>query len=143
MYTNQYSDYYLNQAGSGLAGFEGVRFQKGAGIFGFLKSAFMPLLRYIGPKLFETGSAIASDIIGGENWKESVKTRTKKQAQNIAGDVSDRALRFAQTGTGRKRRYKKKKKTLFNFSKKPAKKSKRSKRARRRKQKKNKFNSIF
>ena len=30
---NPYEDYYLNQAGNSLAGFEGDRYQKGSGFF--------------------------------------------------------------------------------------------------------------
>ena len=40
MSTMNYASYYVNQAGNGISGFEGVRFQKGAGFFGLIKSAF-------------------------------------------------------------------------------------------------------
>ena len=105
MSSNPYINYYVNQAGSGIGGFQGVRFQRGQGFFGnIFKSAIMPLLKYLGPKLLKTGASVASDAISGENVLQSLKTHGKSAARDIASDVSERTARFAQTGTGRKRR---------------------------------------
>ena len=105
MYSNPYTNYYVNQAGSGIGGFQGVRFQRGQGFFGnIFKSAIMPLLKYLGPKLLKTGASVASDAISGENVLQSLKTHGKSAARDIASDVGERAVRFAQTGRGRKRR---------------------------------------
>jgi hypothetical protein len=135
-----YANYYVNQAGNGISGFEGVRFQKGAGFFGLIKSAFLPILKYLGPKLLSTGSAIANDIIAGENFKDSFKNQGKKQAQMIAGDISERAQRFAQTGKGRRKR---KKKSAFKSKPKSKRISKRRVKRRLSSKKKKHFTTIF
>ena len=105
MYSNPYINYYVNQAGSGIGGFQGVRFQRGQGFFGnFFRNAVMPLLKYLGPKILKTGTSIASDAIAGENVLQSLKTHGKEAARDIASDVGDRVTRFAQTGTGNRKR---------------------------------------
>jgi len=105
MYSNPYINYYVNQAGSGIGGFQGVRFQRGGGFFGNLfRSTIMPLLKYLGPKILKTGVSVASDAIAGENVLSSLKSHGKEAARDIASDVGDRVTRFAQTGTGRKRK---------------------------------------
>jgi len=105
MYSNPYINYYVNQAGSGIGGFQGTRFQRGGGFFGNLfRNTIMPLLKYLGPKILKTGASVASDAIAGENVLSSLKTHGKEAARDIAADAGMRATRFAQTGTGRKRR---------------------------------------
>ena len=101
---NPYITYYSNQAGSGISGFQGVRFQRGAGFFGnVFKSAVLPLLKYFGRQALSTGADIATDAMDGENIIESMKTRGKQASRTIANDAIGRVKRFAQTGKGRKR----------------------------------------
>src|SRR5260370_36504185 len=105
MSSNPYINYYVNQAGSGIGGFQGARFQRGQGWFGNLfKNAILPLLKYIGPKIIKTGASVATDAIAGENVLQSLKTHGKSTAKDIAGDVGERAARFVQTGKGKRRR---------------------------------------
>ena len=105
MASNPYINYYTNQAGSGIGGFQGSRFQKGHGFFGnMFKGAILPLLKYLGPKAVGLGAEVAKDALSGENVVESIKSRGKRTARTIASDLSDRATQFAQTGRGRKRR---------------------------------------
>jgi len=105
MSSNPYINYYVNQAGSGIGGFQGARFQRGQGFFGnVFKSAILPLLRYLGPKILSSGVSAATDAIGGDNFLESLKTRGKATAQQVASDAGERAMRFAQTGRGKRRR---------------------------------------
>ena len=105
MSSNPYINYYVNQAGSGIGGFQGARFQRGQGFFGnVFKSAILPLLKYFGRKALTTGVDVARDAISGENILDSIKTRGKKTMRNIASDAASRATRFAQTGTGRRGR---------------------------------------
>lgn len=108
MYSPEYTNYYVNQAGTGIGGFQGSeRFpiHRGSGFFGNIwKNAIMPLLKYLGPKIIKTGASVASDAIAGENVLQSLKSHGKTAARDIASDVGTRAARFAQTGTGRKRR---------------------------------------
>jgi hypothetical protein len=105
MDSNTFINYYSNQAGTGIGGFQGTRFQRGNGFLGTLyRSAVLPLLKYLGPKAFRTGIDTVQDSIGGENFMSALKKNSKKTAQKIAGDASERAMRFAQTGTGKRRR---------------------------------------
>src|SRR5260370_28178209 len=105
MSSNPYINYYVNQAGSGIGGFQGARFQRGQGWFGNLfKNAILPILKYIGHKIIKTGASVASDAIAGENVLQALKTHGKDTAKDIAGDVGKRAARFVQTGKGKRRR---------------------------------------
>lgn len=139
MSSNPYTNYYVNQAGSGISGFQGVRFQRGQGFFGnIFKSAILPLLKYLGPKILNTGASIASDAIEGENVMSSLKKRGKAAAMQMSGDVANRALKFAQTGKGRKRRRKTNK-----IIRKRTKRIKRVTNVRRKSRKRSKAKSVF
>jgi hypothetical protein len=105
MDSNPYKSYYSNQAGSGIGGFQGVQFQRGAGFFGnVFKNAILPLLKYMGKQAINTGAQVAEDAISGQNVLESMKARGKMSARSIASDAAKRMDKFAQTGTGRKRK---------------------------------------
>lgn len=97
--------------GYGMNAFKGQIFQKGRGrqrgdgrIGDFFKQYGMPLLKYLGNRGAASALSVGSDLLAGENPKESFKKRGKRLAQDIASDVADRATTFAQTGKGRKRR---------------------------------------
>ena len=52
--TNPYIDYYTNQAGSGLTGFQGYKYQRGHGFFSSLfRNILVPLVKYFGKKLYQ------------------------------------------------------------------------------------------
>ena len=105
MSSNPYITYYVNQAGSGIGGFQGARFQRGQGFFGnVFKSAILPLLRYFGKQALTTGVDVAKDALSGENILDSIKTRGKRTMRNMASDAATRATKYAQTGTGRRGR---------------------------------------
>lgn len=104
MSTSQLTKYYVNQAGSGLSSFEGVKFQHGKGIISLLKSAGLPLLKYLTQHAFQTTANAVGDVLKGEPIKEAFKARSKGQLREIAGDLSERAKLFEQTGRGRKRK---------------------------------------
>ena len=88
MAQSSYTSYYSNQAGNGLSGFEGVRYQKGNGFFGRLISSFgKPLLGYLGKKLFNVGTNIATDVLSGEKFKTAGKKRLAETVQMIGRDV--------------------------------------------------------
>ena len=106
-----YKSYYSNQSGSGVAGFHGQQFQSvqvGSGFGSVLKSIFLPILKYLGPKILSTGADVAKDAISGENIVQSLKRRGKEAAQTIAGDAAERATRFALMGKGKRRRTRRK-----------------------------------
>jgi len=98
MAENAYLSYYTNQAGNGLSGFEGVRYQKGHGFFGRLISSFAkPLLGYLGKKLLHTGTNIATDVLAGQNFKTSGKKRLHETMKLIGSDAK---RKMDQMGTG-------------------------------------------
>jgi hypothetical protein len=103
---NPYIEYYKEQAGSGLSGFQGVRYQRGSGFFGrLLSSAVYPLLRFLGKQALNTGINIASDVIEDkQDFKQSLKNRFKETGDMALKAGLDRARRFQQEGSGRKRR---------------------------------------
>jgi hypothetical protein len=122
MSKNQFLKYYVNQAGNGLSSFQGIRFQRGRGVFGtILDSAIFPLLKYLAPKVMQTGLEITDDIIDGQPIVDSIKKRGKNQLRNIAGDIEKRASTYSQTGKGNRRN------KLFNRKVKKSRKSRNKK----------------
>jgi len=103
---NIYIDYYANQAGNGIPGFEGIRYQRGGGFFGkLLSSAIYPLLRFMGRKALKTGVNIAEDVLGGENIKSSAKRRAKDTGIELAETALGKAHSFlTQRGKGVRRK---------------------------------------
>lgn len=78
-----YQDYYLNQVGSGLSVFSGVRRQHGHGFLGGLLRAAAPLLKQgakrLGRHVLETGVNIAGDMMSGVPAKRAVKRRVMEK----------------------------------------------------------------
>lgn len=108
MTSNRFVEYYINQAGTGIAGYSGVRYQKGHGFFGrLLSGAVFPILKYLGKKALNTGVNIGSDILQGENIKTSMKRRLKTTGLDIAEDALEKVKK--QKGSGRKRKLSKNK----------------------------------
>jgi hypothetical protein len=98
-----FDEYYINQAGTGIAGFAGVRYQKGHGFFGrLLSQAILPILKYLGKKAVNTGVNIGTDILQGENFKDSIKKRMKSTGFDIAEEALEKVKK--QRGSGRKRK---------------------------------------
>jgi len=101
-------DYYVNQSGTGLSGFEGLRYhQVGGSFFGRLfKGAILPLLKYVGKSAVRTGVNVADDILQGKNYKEAIKGNLKETARTMTADAKKR-LQKSQKGEGKRRRRKK------------------------------------
>ena len=134
MSSNPYINYYTNQAGSGIGGFQGARFQRGQGFFGnVFKSAILPLLKYFGKKALATGGEIANDALAGVHFVDSVKNRGKKAAEGFVNDAANRATQFIQTGRGQKRRKRQTAKTNTKRRRKTASKKEKSKSRKQRK----------
>jgi hypothetical protein len=118
MSSNQFESYYVNQAGTGISGFSGVRYQKGHGFFGrILSGAVLPILKYLGKKALGTGVNIGTDLLQGENIKTSMKKRLKTAGFNIAEDAFEKLKNYKQEGSGRKRRKSRKKQVKRKKSK--------------------------
>lgn len=100
--------YYINQAGNGISlqAFHGTRAQRGHGFFGRLISrTVLPLLRYLGGKVFETGKNIYGDLDSGIPFESAFKNRGLDTLQTI---VNDGFSNLRQKGNGIKRRRSKK-----------------------------------
>lgn len=101
---NEIHKYYAHQAGNGLVGFRGVRYQKGHGFFGrLLSGAVYPLLRFLGKNLLETGVNVAGDVLSSDdfslkNIKDITKTRARSKAQDILNTTMSK-----MRGSGSKR----------------------------------------
>ena len=63
------------QQGHGLTGFEGLRFQKGHGLWANILKFASPAIKWIGKRLFEAGTGVATDVLAGESIKESASKR--------------------------------------------------------------------
>lgn len=122
---NPYNNYYLNQVGSGLPGFQGVRYQRGAGFFGRLFSGtIFPFLKQLLPELGKRAipsvAGLGQDILAGENVKQSALKRLKTLGHDIADETLDQVKSRLQRGSGKRRRKKKtyKKKVTLKRNKK-------------------------
>ena len=105
MSNNPYAEYYRNQAGSGLTKYEGIQYQRGHGFFGTLFSSIIkPLVKYLGRKALETGVSLGSDVMKGQNFKESLKSNLKRTGEVMIDDGAKRAKKYVQTGNGKRKK---------------------------------------
>ena len=109
---NPYVNYYNSQVGSGLAGYQGLRYQKGHGWFGRLFSnVVFPFVKQVAPALgkraLPSGIALANDILSGENVGRSTIKRLKEAGRNMADEGLDIfKSKLMQSGSGGKRHVK-------------------------------------
>jgi hypothetical protein len=108
---NPYLSYYNNQVGTGLAGFQGLRYQKGHGWFGRLFTSVLPFMKQVLPALgkraLPSGISLAQDILSGENVGRSAVKRLKEAGRNIADQSVDMIkTKLLQSGSGGKRHVK-------------------------------------
>ena len=99
--------YYSQKVGTGLVGFQGIKYQRVHGFFGrLLSKAVFAVLRFLGKHALSTGANIASDVIlDKKNWKDAAKERLEETGIDIAKTGIDRAKKYVHEGKGRKRRY--------------------------------------
>lgn len=103
---NQYESYYLNQAGSGIATYTGLRYQKGNGFFGRIMKGFaLPLLKYFGKQGLSAAGNLVSEYRSNPNKsiKDLLKDQAKTSLSDITQDGAERVKKFIQTGKGVKR----------------------------------------
>lgn len=86
--------------------YSGYRQQRGGAFWSKALSAIVPALRFLGKKAAGAAADVLSDVSEGQNVKEAIKTRVEEQGKKLAGSAAQRALKFAQTGKGRKRKSK-------------------------------------
>ena len=119
---NPYVRYYLDQQqGNGMAVFRGSPWQVGYGQMGYgLGGLFRNAARFIMPLVktgaktlgkigLNTGANLLGDVLEGKNLKKSVKSRLG-EAGNVVKQKAVTKLKktLGQTGSGKKRRTKKK-----------------------------------
>lgn len=111
----KFEDYYVNQAGNGLAYYQGQSFQKGYGIGGWFKRLFRSALPFlvsgaktVGKEVLRTGTQIASDVLEGRQFQESAEERTKEAGKKLA----KKAIKKADDMLGQGKPYKRKRKPL-------------------------------
>jgi hypothetical protein len=117
---NNFEKYYIAQAGSGLAGFHGVRYQRGHGFFGrLLSGAVFPVMRFLGKNLLKSGANIAANLADSDDFSlNNIKRTAKKEAESsIQNMMQSVASKMSGSGRSRKRkkkhiRHRKPKKTL-------------------------------
>lgn len=112
-----YEQYYLTQAGNGLAHYSGRMYmptppiprQRGEGIGNFLRTAgsmLKPLViagaKTAGRELLSSGKALVGDVLTGQSFKNAAKARLKDAGKNILRDFADSAS--AATTTRKRRR---------------------------------------
>ncbi|MDI9312983.1 MAG: hypothetical protein QM535_22420 [Limnohabitans sp.] len=121
---NVFEDYYIKQAGNGLHGFSGVRYQKGYGFFGrLLSNAVIPFLKFFGKNALKAGANVASDLVDGDDFslkaiKESGKNRIKEQSLKMFDNVKNKVLKGSGAKKYKRRRRVKKIKAKKTFAKK-------------------------
>jgi hypothetical protein len=102
-------EYYTSQAGSGIGGYAGHRYQRGAGFFGrILTGGILPLIKkvlpYLGRKAMDTGLEIADDLMEGKDIKDTMKTRLASSAKMVAGDAIAKVRQMRGSGYKRRKR---------------------------------------
>ena len=133
--SNPYSNYYNNQAGSGLSGFQGVRYQRGHGFFGRMFSGLGNFVKDLAPGLFKralpSAIGLAQDVLAGENVGKSAKKRLIEAGKNVADETIDKIKTKIQGGSGiprkRRKRMQKFRQILVNRKTKANKRNKRKK----------------
>lgn len=118
-----YKNYYLNQAGGQYNVFRGVARQRGYGLGGMFKSMFryilplfkshaLPVIRRgaeaIGTEAVRAASNIATDAIKGEDIKQSFQHHANSAIENLSTQAKNRL----QSGSGRKRLYRKRENSI-------------------------------
>lgn len=135
-----YTDYYLQQAGSGFGNvYSGPIYQKGHGIGSFLGGLFRslyPILKNgssaLGSELLKSGANVISDIVNNQDPQSVIKKRGKESINNLSRMFGDTMFGAGyKTNAAMKRRYSgtskrtvKKRKTNKNTTKKTSKKAK-------------------
>lgn len=103
MDSNPYTSYYVNQCGSGIVAYQGVRQQKGFGFFSkIFSSTILPALKYFGKKGLSTAANVVEDTIDGRDIKESIKDRGLSTLKEVGREATKKARDYSQRGGKRK-----------------------------------------
>ena len=109
----RFEDHYVSHVGNGLPYYQGMSLQKGYGLGSFFRRMFRAALPFlvkggqsVGKEALRTGTQVMSDVLAGENIKDSAKKRTKEAGKNIARRAVDKLQSMVGNG-----KYKRKRKT--------------------------------
>lgn len=115
--TKKFEDYYAGQIGKGLPYYKGTVLQRGYGFGGFFAKLFrsaMPFLisgaKTVGKEALRTGTMVANDVLSGESFKSSLKTRSKETGKKLARKAVQKADEMIGHG-----KFKRKRKTTKRF----------------------------
>jgi hypothetical protein len=132
---NPYTEYYFKQAGNGLVGFSGHRYQSGNGFFGKILKYVKPALRYIGKQGWSAFQGIGNDVLSGDSLGDASKKQLLRTSHDVLRDVDDELVNLKkQRGMGKRR--KRKRKSIKTIKSKKTKSKKLYKRKRKTKSKK-------
>ena len=96
-----YEQYYADQCGNGMNVFHGARGQRGHGVGSVLSGLFrsaLPMIKNIGKQALQTGLNVATDVVQGNSFKDSLR---KHVPEGIRGF---KEAQFDQSGSGKRRR---------------------------------------
>lgn len=105
-----YATYYAAQVGRGfddIKVFSGRPYQRGHGIGSLVRRFGIPLAKFLGKHVLNTGLAIGADIAANDFNKETVKNKLREGAKFAISDGLDTIKKkLYQSGAGRKRKAK-------------------------------------
>lgn len=107
-----YTEYYLNQAGSGFGNvYAGGVYQKGHGIGSFLGGLFrcvFPILKsgsaVLGSELLKSGANVMSDISRNEDPEVVIRKRGKETINNLSRIVGDKMFGCGYSAAPKRKR---------------------------------------
>lgn len=109
--TKKFEDYYAGQIGKGLPYYKGTVLQRGHGIGGFFAKLFrsaMPFLisgaKTVGKEALRAGTMVANDVLAGESFKTSLKTRAKQTGKKLARKAVEKADDMIGRGNFKRKR---------------------------------------
>ena len=107
-----FSRYYLAQAGNGFSDinvFRGTPYQRGYGIGSVFKRFGIPLAKFLGRHLLNTGLSVGAEIAATNSInKDNIRNRLRQGIKSAAKEGLNHLSNFIdQQGEGRKRVYKK------------------------------------
>lgn len=128
-----FSRYYSNQAGNGFSDinvFRGTPYQRGYGIGSVFKRFGIPLAKFLGRHLLNTGLSVGSEIASSNSFnKDNIRKRVRQSVKSAAKDgLSHLSNYIDQQGDGRRRVYKRRTTRKTLTKRKPKKTVKRRKR---------------
>jgi hypothetical protein len=105
--SNPYIQIYNSQVGSGLAAYQGVRYQRGHGFFGRLIAGIGNFIKDLAPGLLKrtlpSALNLTQDIIDGQNVGKAMKSRLLEAGKVAADETLDKLKSRLQKGSGRRR----------------------------------------